>query len=560
MTLGVSTGMGLDAEAGLVRAPRRELVVASLLTIVAAALLLGLGPAPGDAPAHLYRTFLVQHGSLVWDNLWYAGQYPLASYSLLYYLPAAVIGNLPLVIGGAVLSTLLFAAISYRLWGTAAIWPIRLFGLFAAAPLFTGLYSYSLGFAALLGALRALQARRSLLGIVLAVLTLGLSPLAFVFLCLVLGALAVSGRRWNRRASVVAAALLAIAGAELAVLRLFPTPGTYPFHWEDLVGVLGVCTVGSLLARRADRGQPILAFFVVWGIGSIVSFLVPSAIGDNWTRLREFVFPLMLLTASLAGFRPRRLAIFALSGALAYNLVPYLMLIPYRLDSRPERSAFWAPALSYVRSHEGANYRVEVVPTAAHWESYWVPRAGVPLARGWYRQLDIADNSVFYKGTLTGARYRHWLRSVGVKYVLLPTTRLDPVSAPAEARLLQSGGAGLSRVFSSPTGTVYELPRASPLLTGPGRALLTTLNNVEVAGTVAVPGRYVLRIHYNPHWEFRAAGACVQAGPNRMTTLVVSRPGSFALAGSDGVSSFLRSLLPDGKRLCSTRSSAVSAS
>ena len=171
------------------QAPRRELALASLLTLAMAALLLGLEPAPGDAPAHLYRTFLVEHGSFVSDNFWYAGHYPLASYSLLYYLPAALVGNLPLVVAGTVVSTILFAAIAYRIWELAALWPVRLFGIFAAALLFTGLYSYSLGFAAVLGALRALQARRSLLGILLAVLTLGLSPLAFVFLCLVLFAL-----------------------------------------------------------------------------------------------------------------------------------------------------------------------------------------------------------------------------------------------------------------------------------------------------------------------------------------------------------------------------------
>ena len=532
--------------------PRRELVQASLLTAVVAGLLLGLGPAPGDAPAHLYRTFLVQHGSLVWDNLWYAGQYPLASYSLLYYLPASVVGNLPLVLAGAIISTLLFATISYRAWGAAAIWPIRLFGLFAAAPLFTGLYSYSLGFAALLGALRALQARQSLLGIALALVTLGLSPLAFVFLCLVLLALALSERRWTVRSTVVAVSLGLMGAAQLVVLHLFPTPGRYPFHWADLLAVLGVCTVGALLARQTDRGRLIEAFFIVWGIGSVVAYLLATPIGDNWTRLREFVFPLMFLTASLAGFRPRRLTVFALAGALAYNLVPYLMLIPYRLDSRPEHSGFWAPALTYVRSRTQPNFRVEVVPTAAHWEAYWVPRSGLPLARGWYRQLDIGDNPVFYGSALEPAAYRTWLRSVGVKYVLLPTTRLDPVSAPAEAALLRAGSAGLVRVFVSPTVAVYELPHASPLLTGPGSPQLTALTHTTIAGRVAVPGRYLLRVHYNPHWALAAAGACARAAPDGMTELTVTIPGAFDLSGTDGLGAFLGSLLPDATRVCSS--------
>src|SRR5947208_3844187 len=101
--------------------PRRELLLGAALTATFAALVLVLGPAPGDAPAHLYRTLLVRHGALVWDNFWYAGTYPLASYSLLYYLPADVVGNVPLVLAAAVVSTALFSLIVLREWGFAAL-------------------------------------------------------------------------------------------------------------------------------------------------------------------------------------------------------------------------------------------------------------------------------------------------------------------------------------------------------------------------------------------------------------------------------------------------------
>ena len=47
------------------------------LTAVVGAVLLTFGPAPGDAAVHLYRTLLVQRGDLLWDNFWYAGQYPV---------------------------------------------------------------------------------------------------------------------------------------------------------------------------------------------------------------------------------------------------------------------------------------------------------------------------------------------------------------------------------------------------------------------------------------------------------------------------------------------------
>src|SRR5579862_7522707 len=179
--------------------PRRELLLAAALTAVFATLVLAVGPAPGDAPVHLYRTFLVRDGALIWDNFWYAGTYPLASYSLLYYLPAALVGNLPLVFVSAVASTMLFASIAWREWGRAALWPARVFGVLAAAPMFTGLYAYSLGFTAMLATLKLLQLRRLRLAAVVAALTVGFSPLAFAFLCLIVGAYAISQRRIARR-------------------------------------------------------------------------------------------------------------------------------------------------------------------------------------------------------------------------------------------------------------------------------------------------------------------------------------------------------------------------
>jgi hypothetical protein len=516
----------LDGVAFVLR--RREFILGALVTAAVAGLLLALGPAPGDAPAHLYRTLLVRHGDFVWDNFWYAGDYPLASYSLLFYVPAAVVGNLPLVFAAAVTSTVLFASIAYHEWGSSARWASRVFGVLAAAPLFTGLYSYSLGFATALAVLRALQTRHTWIAITLSALTLGFSPLAFAFLCLVLLAVVVSRRRVTRRFLLLGLALVSIAGVEAFVLIAFPSPGVYPFHLVDLVGVLGVSALGALLARQARGGGPLLAFYALWAAGSVVAFTVPTPLGGNWTRLSEFVFPLMLLTASLAGFRPRRLAILALAAAFAYNVTPYLLLIPYRLDSRPATARFWQPAIDFLRDHEGPNYRVEVVPTAAHWESYWIPRAGFALARGWYRQLDLADNPVLYSKHLNGVEYQSWLRSNAVDYVLLPSTQLDPVAAPQEARLLHSGSAGLSVAFRSKNWTIYRLPHATPLITGPAKAHVVRFGHTSIAGIASMPGRYLLRTHYTPYWSVRGA-ACVRPTPGDMTWLDVSAAGPFSL-------------------------------
>src|SRR5262249_59097014 len=104
----------------------------------------------------------------------------------------------------------------------------------------------------------------------------------------------------------------------------------------------------------------------VGGLGSVVVYLWPSPPGDNGPRLSAFVFPVMLLTASLAGFRPRRLVVLALAGALAYNLVPYALLVPSRLDNNTQKASFWRPAIRFLREHEQPGYRVAVGPPAEH--------------------------------------------------------------------------------------------------------------------------------------------------------------------------------------------------
>ena len=73
-------------------------------------LVLAIVPQGGDLAAHLYRTLLVRHTIFVWDNLWFAGQYPLFSYSLLYYVAASVVGNMVLGVASVVVAAALFAS------------------------------------------------------------------------------------------------------------------------------------------------------------------------------------------------------------------------------------------------------------------------------------------------------------------------------------------------------------------------------------------------------------------------------------------------------------------
>ena len=508
---------------------RRDIVLAALLAAATAGLVVAVVPPAGDAPAHFYRALLVREGIYVWDNLWYAGHYPLASYSLLYYLPAALVGNAPLVVAATIASAALFASVAIGRWGEAARWPARAFAVLAAGPLVTGTYPYALGVAVLLAALRALQGGRALLGVALAALTLGFSPLAFLFLCLVLVAVFLARPRVTRRSGVVALGIAVLGGLELLLVSAFRTEETYVFPPAQLAALLAVIALGAALSLRAPAARVLGALFLVWGLAAVVAFLVANPVGANLTRVRFLVFPLVLLAALLAGLRPRWLAATALAVALAYNVLPYRTKIPAAVRARSDTPAFWAPAIGFLRERSTPNHRLEVVPTAAHWEAYYLPRAGLPLARGWYRQRDLAENALLYQEHVSPAAYEGWLRARGVRYVLLADLKLDTKGAEAEARLLRSPRSRLRRVLRTRDFAVYELPRPTPLLTGPSAGAIRTLDHDRVAGWTTTPGSFRLRIGHTPYWRVRRGSVCVQRARDGSTVLRVRRAGDFVL-------------------------------
>jgi hypothetical protein len=526
--------------ARVVRAHTLEPVVTAALAACAAAIVVMVGPVGGDVPAHLYRTLLVHDNVYLWDNLWFAGQYPLVSYSLLYYPVADAVGNLGLVVASVVGAAVLFQRICTREWGDAAIWPSRAFAILAAGPIFTGTYSYAAGFAMLLATIAALQSGRIGLAIGCGALTLGFSPLAFIFLVIALAAIFVSRRRISRRAVLFAAGLTVAVGIQFAALRLFPMGGRYPFRGVELATVLVVAGLGALVALRAPRGGVLAALFGIWLLVSVVLFIVPEPVGENVTRLRSVVFPLMLLTVLVARFRPVLLAIPALAVALFYNVVPYAHAIENRSDSRVSTAAYWAPALHFLHRHREGAFRVEVVPTVDHWEAWYIPRAGFPLARGWYRQLDIVENGALYRDPLSPAGYRHWLRRMAVRYVLLSSAPIGKKGADREAWLLLHGAPGLHRVFRSRDWRIYEVRDPLPLLHGPGEAHIGAFTHDRIAARVSRPGKYHLAVRFMPYWHVKG-DVCVEQARDGMTDIVAGGRGHFLLAADGGLSALVTS-------------------
>ncbi len=507
----------------------REATIAALLCLIGAVLLKTLTPLPDDASAHLYRALLVQRDAVLWDNFWYGGDYPLVSYSLLVYLPQQVIGPVTLGLFAVVSSAALFAVLVVQRWGVHAAWGARAFGLLALGPLFTGGYAYAVGVAAMLACLIALQRSHVVIGALLGALTLGVSPLAFVFLALILAAVALERRRVDPRTVVVAIWLGALVVVQMLIGWLFPSEGVYPFLVGHLLAVLAVSILGVAVARRRPEAHLIMWLMIVWAACSLLLFAIPTPVGDNLARLRYLAFPLMLVAAGLSGWRPRLLIIAALLVSFGYGAVPDLYDAATRSDSRPTQPEFWKPAVTFLDQHQTPDYRVEVVQTAGRWEAYWIPEAGYALVRGWYRQVDLAENPLLYQKRITAQQYEAWLRTRAVRYVLLADTPLDTEGAESEALLLRSGRSGLDLVWQQGAWKVYELPNPTPLMTGPGKATITMQGHAKLVGEVTEPGVYRLRVRWMPYWTSGGVVDCVAASPTGQTLLRAGSAGVFSL-------------------------------
>jgi hypothetical protein len=378
------------------------------------------------------RWFFVHHGFALWDNYWYAGRYVFATYSWLTYPLAALLGLKLLFVLAVALAAAAFARlVAYEpaVMAFAVVW-----GCFALS----GALPFALGVAF---ALVALNTRR--LFPLFAALTWAASPVALLLLFVVVLGL----RRWRAALAALCFVLL-----QFVLERVYPTPGHFPFSWQE-AGAATILGVGGIvLARGRLRGV-----FVAWMVLVALAFAIPSPLGENAARLRFVALPLALLI--LRG-RPLRLAVPLALVAASYNVTPLYASFRSSLDERAADAAYWQPAIRWLRAHRSPDFRVNALDTVGHWEAVYLPEAGIPITRGWFRQDDFPQNQILYR-SMTRAQYVSWLRAEGVRYVLVPRDALDYSSErePAFARTLR---------FCTRAGnvTIYELPNATPIAPG----------------------------------------------------------------------------------------------
>jgi hypothetical protein len=524
-----------------------DVAMALGVSLVLALALAAFGPPGVDRAAHQHLTStFAADGWRVWDNYWYAGRYELINYSPLYYPLAAFVGYLTVAVVSVVAGAGLFASAVLRQWGAPGRLSALLFATFWPGVLVAGQYPFALGCACALAALVALQRDRPVLLVLCCLASLLASPLAFLLLGVTLVGLTAAQRgdlvlrRMRVLGPICAIALLGLA--QLLVFRAFPAGGAFAYPWLDLVGITGFAVCGAVLARGDARARPLVGVFLAYLALGWAAKLYPSALGGNATRLLDYIaLPLLALVAALRGFRPRLLIALVLGIAVAWQSVPIVKNAVGGYTDQAQAATFWMPALDFLRpiAQRAPNYRVEVVATWGHSEAYYLPKSGIPLAGGWYRQNAYRPQDLpsYRGGPVTPALYRDWLRAMGVRYVLLPRDELDP-AARAEAELLREGVPGLELRSSSPQLVIYELRNASPILTPPPgspagagvrtRILRMTGDSISVYAPVA--GVYSLRVSYTPYWRVDdPTAACVERGPGVMSQLRVMRPGPVRL-------------------------------
>ena len=460
------TTVGCMADIRLVRPHPGDVAVAAAAA-VALSWYLAVTPQVPDLAAQVARAEVVRRvGQTVWWLGWFGGMH-LPSYSATSPMLMAVLG----VTGTGAVATVVSVTAMHRLLrgsvrprlGTAA------FLVTSVANLVDGRITFALAMATGLWCLAVVDGPASMpraaAAGALAFATCLTSPLGGLFLALAAATLllvrrhdrSVRAAHGSARLSLALLVLLVLTAAGTALL--FPDVGEMPFRAGNFLPAAGCALAVAALCPNPRIRVGALAYLVLE-----LGFLAhPSAVGVNITRVAWlFTLPVVVAYARV----PLRLLV---AAGVAAMLLPAADLVgQLRAATDASASAAFYPPLLRALAADAASrpgrlgQRVEVLDPRNHWASAYLP-ARFPLARGWERQADRADNPLFYSGQrLDPAAYRRWLDSLAVGWVAVPAGPLDYASVP-EARLVASHPAYLTRVWASRSWSLYRVVDARPL-------------------------------------------------------------------------------------------------
>jgi hypothetical protein len=311
-------------------------------------------------------------------------------------------------------------------------------------------------------------------------------------------------------------ALLPLFAARL----LGAVSGPQPTSAHQMLAAVAATGLTAALLPPAHR---VLRAGTAWtAVLLLATWLFSNPLGSNSVRL-VLLFAAPVLVA-VARTRP---PVTMLATLAAVWLLPPVLVADF-VPRDPGQAVAQADVLFRELGQRGPVGRIEVVPEHSHEESLWVAR-GVPLARGWLRQLDTARGGLFYDGSLDADGYLHWLRSAGVSYVALPAGRLD-WPAGGEAALLRRGVLGLRTVWSDRWWQLFEVSDGGVLH---GNAALVSSDRSRLVVDVPVPGQVEVALWWSRWSSLEGPGGCIRPGDRTgWTMLSVDRPGRYVLTSS----------------------------
>lgn len=483
----------------------------------------------GDLAAqYAWAGFVGRHPDTPYGLFWFGGVHTV-NYSVISPHLMAWFGVRAVSVVSGISATWLLAVLLRRTVARLSLWPALVGALGLWYNVVLGRTTFALGLAFALAALVALAGRAprparlavAVFGSLFA--TMG-SPVAGLFL-LVAGAGYLVARQYGK---CLALTLPPVAVVGLTTL-LFPFQGEQPMAAGRMIlpVLLSVAVVWA-----SPRTWPVVrAGAALYAAGVVLTWLVPSPIGNNVERLALLFAPAVLLAAALHrrsaaprdGVRRNRMRAMALVTALS---VSYLCVTSLMHLRGPDPLPGWVTHTDGVLaalSRLGANRGRVELPTDQDHRGATLLGPHVELMRGWNQQLDVERGRLFYEGELDGPTYHAWLRHWAVGYVVLHDGTPDR-SAVRETALIKEGQDWLPLVWQDRYWKIYRVRDTLPLVSAP--AELEHAGEADVTLRMPRAGTSTVRIAYSP-W-LRAEGACVSPdGP--WTRLTAPRAGVYRL-------------------------------
>lgn len=526
------------------KALRPDWLPAVALSSLLALAMLAWNPQVGDLAAQVFRTELFQQAGLsIWNGAWYGGHYTL-TYSFLFPPLASLLT--PQLVGtlAVVSSSYFFDRLVRDRWGERARWATLWFAAGVVTLLADGQLTFALGVALALASLRCLQTQRTFLALLAAAACALSSPVAATFLAGVLIAATAADVEWRGlfrgwrglggaenggpapagrppRGRAIRGPALCAASVALALTLIpnlvFPGSGQFPFAFSSYIAIPlwcgGVLFVTRGFGREERQLRWVLTGYVLAGT---LLLLAPNPLGGNAVRLGA-LFGGPVLAAVVLARRPRLgrfstlVLALAMAGGLYWQVTASVSQIARSVGDPSTSRTYFQPAAHWLRAHGGSGVRVEVPPTANHWESAYLA-SQFELARGWLRQLDTTRDDIFYDDGdhLTPAAYERWLHRNAISYVALPDAPLD-YSSVAERRLILSNPSYLDLRWSSRHWRIYAVEDPAPLVEPIGVAAARTLwvGPQSFGLDVSRPGDFLVRVNFTPYWSIKRGAGCL---------------------------------------------------